>query len=112
MLLSIFYYILIIHIKFLKNILCNFLLYIINTYKKIKINKYKYGRIQVKQIQISFYHVSVVSQFGFWCQCEVVGANVEQSYISLKPKVTLFKASIAQGMFQSIAILPCVLSST
>ena len=27
-----------------------FLLYTINTYKKIKLNKYKYDRIQVKQI--------------------------------------------------------------
>ena len=90
----------------------NFLLYTINIYKKIKLSKYKYNRIQVKQIQISFYHVSVVSQFGFWRQREVVGANVEQSYISLKPKVTLFKASMAQGMFQSMAIFPCVLPST
>ena len=73
----------------------------------MKLNKYKYDRIQVKQIQISFYHVSVVSQFGFWRQLEVVGANVEKSYISLKlkPKVTLFKA------FQSMAIFPCVLPS-
>ena len=105
MLLSIFYYVLIIHIKFSKNIPSNFLLYTINTYKKIKLNKYKYNRIQVKQIQISFYHVSVISQFGFWRQLEVVGANVEKSYISLKlkPKVTLFKD------FQSMAIFPCVL---
>ena len=78
MLLSIFYYVLIIHIKFKKNITSNFLLYTINTYKKIKLNKYKYDRIQVKQIQISFYHVSVVSQFGFWrqlsggCQCRKI----------------------------------------
>ena len=43
----------------------NFLLYTINIYIKIKLNKYKYDRIQVKQIQILFYHVSVVSQFGF-----------------------------------------------
>ena len=50
-----------------------FLVYTINTYKKIKLNKYKYDRIQVKQIQISFYHVSVISQFGFWRQLEVVG---------------------------------------
>ena len=50
-----------------------------------------------------FYHVNVVWQFGFWRQIEVVGANVEQSYISLKlkPKVTLFKA------FRSMAIFPC-----
>ena len=38
----------------------NFFLYTINTYKKIKLNKYKYDRIQVKQIQISFYLISVV----------------------------------------------------
>ena len=90
-----------------------FLLYTINIYKKIKLSKYKYDRIQDKQIQISFYHVSVVSQFGFWRQREVVGANVEQSYISLKlkPNVTLFKASMAQGVFQSMAIFPCVLPS-
>ena len=108
MLLSIFYYVLIIHIKILKNIPSNFLLYTINTYKKIKLNKYKYNTIQVKQIQISLYHVSsVVSQFGFWRHLEVVGANVEKSYISLKlkPKVTLFKA------FQSMAIFACVLPS-
>ena len=43
----------------------NILLYTINIYKKIKLNKYKYDRIRVKQIQILFYHVSVVSQFGF-----------------------------------------------
>ena len=50
--------------------------------------------------------LSVVSQFGFWRQLEVVGTNVE-SYISLnlKPKVTLFKA------FQSMAIFPNVLPS-
>ena len=41
----------------------------------------------------------------------MVGANVEQSYISLKPKVTLFKASMAQGVFQSMAIFLCVLPS-
>ena len=63
---------------------------------EFKLNKYK------------FHSVSVVSQFGFWRQREVVGANVEQSYISLKlkPKVTLFKASMAQGVFQSMAIFP------
>ena len=61
---------------------------------EFKLNKYK------------FHYVSVVSQFGFWRQREVVGANVEQSYISLKPKVTLFKD------FQSMAIFPCVLLST
>ena len=50
--------------------------------------------------------LSVVSQFGFWRQLEVVGTNVE-SYISLnlKPKVTLFKD------FQSMAIFPNVLPS-
>ena len=32
----------------------NFLLYTINIYKKIKLSKHKYDRIQVKQIQISF----------------------------------------------------------
>ena len=68
---------------------------------EFKLNKYK------------FHSVSVVSQFGFWRQREVVGANVEQSYISLKlkPKVTLFKDSMAQGVFQSMAIFPCVLPS-
>ena len=39
----------------------------------------------------------------------MVSANVEQSYISLKPKVTLFKGSMAQGMFQSMAIFFCVI---
>ena len=62
---------------------------------EFKLNKYK------------FHSIMLVSQFGFWRQLEVVGANVEQSYISLKlkPKVTLFKA------FQSMAIFPCVIPS-
>ena len=63
---------------------------------EFKLNKYKFHSIM-------FYHVNVVWQFGFWRQIEVVGANIEQSYISLKlkPKVTPFKA------FRSMAIFPC-----
>ena len=46
---------------------------------EFKLNKYK------------FHSIMLVSQFGFWRQLEVVGVNVEQSYISLKlkPKVII-----------------------